>query len=451
MPTPPLAIAQLDAVNVGGLLPDAAIFAALVLLHAILAASEGALIGFSKIRRRQLVEEEHPRIGAVEKLLEKPSRFVLAVIAAKTLLVIAATAVATVAAFGAVGTWGEILVIIVAGVVFVAAGEVLPKAFAVRYAERLSLLAAPAMRVLVDLLAAPVWLFERVSRAAFRATGTDPDEGESRFRSEEELKTLITLGTEEGILEEEEEEMIHSVIEFGDITAREVMVPRPDMVAVPGDATLDHVRMFVLDSGYSRLPVYQGSVDNVVGIVIVKEILLALLEGKGSKLHVRDLMKEAYFVPETKKLDDLLSELRERRVHMAIVIDEFGGTAGLVTLEDVLEEIVGDIFDETDLRREPISVLDESTAVVEGRTHVADVNEKLGLSIPEDEPYETVAGYVSIKLGRLAKEGEAIEGEGFTMTVEKVVNRRIVRVRIVKRPASPAMTMGEQEPEAGEP
>jgi CBS domain containing-hemolysin-like protein len=199
----------------------------------------------------------------------------------------------------------------------------------------------------------------------------------------------------------------------------------------------------VLDSGFSRIPVYQGTVDNVTGILYAKDLLLHLVEKKASA-HVRDLMREAYFVPETKKLDDLLQEMREKRQHMAIVMDEFGGTAGLVTLEDVIEEVVGDIFDEYDLRQEPIRQLDEWTAIVDARTHVADVNDALDVEIPEDQGYDTVAGYVHHTLGRLGKEGEVVHGTGFDMLVEKVSNRRILRVRFVRhKPPGPARETGE--------
>jgi CBS domain containing-hemolysin-like protein len=186
------------------------------------------------------------------------------------------------------------------------------------------------------------------------------------------------------------------------------------------------------------VPVYQGTVDNVIGILYAKDLLLHIVEKKGNA-QVRDLMREAYFVPESKKLDDLLQEMREKRQHMAIIIDEFGGTAGMITLEDIIEEIVGEIFDEYDLRAEPVRQLDEMTAIVDARTHVADVNDALDVEIPEDQGYDTVAGYIFHELGRLGKEGEVVHGPGFDMVVEKVSNRRILRARFVKhRAAEPA-------------
>ncbi|MHB8605998.1 MAG: hemolysin family protein, partial [Thermoplasmatota archaeon] len=196
--------------------------------------------------------------------------------------------------------------------------------------------------------------------------------------------------------------------------------------------TLDHVRSFVLDSGFSRIPVYQGSLDNVVGVLYVKDMLTKLIEGK-SQVHVKELMREPFFVPESKKLDALLAEMREKRTHMAIVIDEFGGTAGLLSLEDVLEEIVGEIFDEYDLKSDPIKKLDDRTAVVDAKTHVADVNSVLDIHIPDNPDYDTVAGYVFSTLGRIGKEGHVVHGPDYDLVVEKVANRRILRVRIVKQ------------------
>ena len=255
------------------------------------------------------------------------------------------------------------------------------------------------------------------------------------------------MGAEEGVLEEQEEDMLHSVIEFGETTAKEIMVPRIDMTAVPGDATLESIRAYVLDSGLSRIPVYQGTVDNVIGILYTKDLLLHLVERKANA-QVRELMHEAYFVPETKKLDELLQEMREKRQHMAVVLDEYGGTAGLVTLEDVIEEVVGEIFDEYDLRQEPVRQLDETTAIVDARTHVADVNDALDIEIPEDQGYDTVAGYVSQQLGRLGKEGEVVHGPTFDVVVEKVSNRRILRVRFVKHKSPEAAHAEGREAEA---
>ena len=437
-----MVLAQLQTVpDAGSIFLQVLFLGVLVFLSAVLSGSEVALLGLSRVRRLQLQDEGHPRIAAVEKLMANPDRFLIAILVGNIVANATAAALFTSFVAGIFGTqWSIALAIGVVAFLLLTFGEVIPKGLAARNPEKWALSAAPFVLWLQTALYPLVVTYEKATRKLF--AGKDGQK-RSVFKSEEEIKALITVGTEEGVLQQTEEDMLHSVIEFGQTTAKEIMVPRIDMTAVAADATLDSVRAFVLDSGFSRIPVYQGTVDNVVGILYVKDVLLALLDKRGA-MQVRDLMREAYFVPESKKLDDLLSDMREKRVHVAVVIDEFGGTAGMLTLEDVIEEIVGDIFDEYDLRTDPVRQLDPLTAIVDARTHVADVNDALDLDIPEDQGYDTVAGYVYHELGRLGKEGEVVHGPGFDMVVEKVTNRRILRVRFVRH-APPAPEAATEE------
>lgn len=407
-----------------------------LVISGFMSGAETALLGLSKVRRRQLLDDKHPRILAVEKLMDKPQRLLVTILIVNTAALIAATAVVTSLAFTIFGNVGVAGAAGALAFLVLTFGEVIPKAYAAANPERVSLAIAPTVLLIQRALWPIVRIYEGMTHGIFQTTGREGREV-SQFRSEEEIKTLITMGTEEGILEEAEEEMLHSVIEFSETTAKEIMVPRIDMTAVRADGTIEATRQEILDSGYSRIPVYEGSFDNVVGVLYVKDMLLHILD-KRENVPIKALMREPFFVPESKKLDDLLQEMRDKRVHMAVVVDEFGGTAGLITLEDVLEEIVGEIFDEYDLRQEPIRKLDESTAVVDARTHVADVNDALDVEIPEEEAYDTVAGYIYHELGRLGKEGEVVRGPGFDMVVEKVSNRRILRARFVKH--EPALT-----------
>lgn len=436
------------APSLDALVTEAVLILVLVAISAFVSGSEVALVGFSRLRRRQLVEEDHPRIGAVERLMAHPERVLITILIVNTVVNVAAAALVTIFVSAIFDSYVVALSTGIVTFIFLTFGEVAPKAFAASNTERWALAAAPLILTLQKALWPLVWAYEKLTHAMFRSMGERGREGRAVFRSQEEIKTLISMGAEEGVLEDKEEDMLHSVIEFSETTAREIMVPRIDMTAVPGDATLDHVRAFLLESGFSRIPVYQGTVDNVIGILYVKDVLLHFLEKKSGAAQVRELMREAYFVPESKKLDDLLAEMREKRIHMAVVIDEFGGTAGLVTLEDVIEEVVGDIFDEYDLRHEPIRKLDPWTAVVDARTHVADVNHALDLEIPEEESYDTVAGFVYQSLGRLGKEGEVVHGPGFDLVVEKVTNRRILRARIVRHRSEESSGAGEREPVA---
>lgn len=428
------------------LLAQILLLAALVAVSAFVSGSEVALLALSQKRRRhQAADRDDPARGrrerAFERLMAQPDRFLITIVLVNTVANVAAAALVTTFAGTVFTSYVLAISTGVVTLVLLTFGEVAPKALAVNNAERWALAAAPVILVLQKVLFPLVWVYEGLARAV---AGQRTGEGRGHLRSPEELRSLISLGAEEGVLEHTEEDMLQSVMEFSETTAREIMVPRIDMMAVPTDATLDHIRAYVVDSGFSRLPVYQGSLDNVVGILYAKDMLLHMLEKKGN-VQVKELMREAYFVPESKKLDDLLTEMREKRIHVAIVIDEFGGTAGLITLEDVIEEIVGDIFDEYDLRHDPIRKLDPHTAVVDARTHVADVNHALDLDIPEDESYDTVAGYVYQTLGRLGKEGEVVHGPGFDLVVEKVTNRRILRARIVKHQAERLAAEAKEE------
>ncbi|HET6404214.1 MAG TPA: hemolysin family protein [Candidatus Thermoplasmatota archaeon] len=427
----------------GELGAQALLLLVLIAASAILSGSEIALLSFSRVRRAQLRDADDPRIEDVEKLLAKPERLLITVLIADTILNVAAVVSITVFVATVFDSYVAAIAVGIAAFLILTFGEIAPKAFAASNAERWALAVAPFILGLQRVLWPLVRLYEGFLSGMFRSMGDKGTRGHRLLSSEDEVKTLIALGAEEGLLEQKEEDMLHSVIEFSQTTAREIMVPRIDMTAVPGDAQLDHVRAFILDSGFSRIPVYQGTVDNVVGVLYVKDLLLHYVEKKAGTVAVRDLMREAYFVPESKKLDDLLQEMRERRMHVAIVIDEFGGVAGLLTLEDIIEEIVGDIFDEYDLRIDPVRKLDPLTAVVDARIHVADVNRALDLDIPEGDGYDTVAGYIYYQLGRLGREGEVVHGPGFDMVVEKVTNRRILRARIVRHdPAAAAEAEG---------
>jgi putative hemolysin len=244
----------------------------------------------------------------------------------------------------------------------------------------------------------------------------------------ERLMSIFEAGAEDGVLEEEEREMLHGVIEFGDIQVREVMVPRMDMVCSEIARGIDQVKKLIEERGYSRIPVYEGKVDNIVGVVYAKDLLMAMCRDSGAQ-DVRKLMRPAYFVPESKKIDDLLREFKMQKTHIAIVVDEYGGTAGLVTLEDVLEEIVGEIFDEYDREEEPLYELlaEGGVARVSGRLSLRELGETLGVEFPSDE-FDTIGGFIYHLAGKVPSEGEVLHWNGLVLRVEKVSGRRIDKV-----------------------
>jgi CBS domain containing-hemolysin-like protein len=252
-------------------------------------------------------------------------------------------------------------------------------------------------------------------------------------QSEEELRQLIDDGERQGVIEEEEHEMFRSILKFGDTIAREVMVPRIDMLCIREDASLDHVMNFVSEDGHSRIPVYRESLDNIVGILYVKDLIRFLYTDK-EIFKVSDIMRPPFFIPETKKISALLREFQHKKVHLAIVVDEYGGTAGLVTIEDLLEELVGEIEDEYDTASENMLVVDEhdkQAISVDGRLEIDELEEYFQIPLKEDN-YETVGGLIFTLLERIPYQGEQITFKGLQFTVEKVDERRVHRVKITR-------------------
>lgn len=298
--------------------------------------------------------------------------------------------------------------------------------------QALALRAAEVWAVrLAPLVAAATWLFTPlgwiVRRAWLRGEG-DARGGRHAVLTEEAIMTMVDAGEEGGVIEEEEKAMIFSIFHLGDTLAREVMVPRIDMLAFEETTTLGQAADALLETGHSRAPVYSGTIDNVIGLLYAKDLLAAWRHGKQEGV-VRDLLRPAHFAPEAKKVDQLLAEMQTNRVHMAIVVDEYGGTAGLVTIEDIVEEILGEIQDEYDVGEEPpYTRLPDGSVVFKGQVTINDVNEVLQSSLPEDVS-ETLGGLVFSRLGRVPAAGETMDVEGVRLTVEQVVGRRIRKVR----------------------
>lgn len=253
---------------------------------------------------------------------------------------------------------------------------------------------------------------------------------ENLMITEEEIKSYINVGEAEGIIEEEEREMIHSIIEFGDTTAKEVMTPRTSIFMLDAESTIDEVWDEILDSGYSRIPVYGEDLDEILGILYVKDLMTFAKEGT-TDIPLKNILREAYFVPDTKSIVEVLDEFRSKQVHMAIVLDEYGGTVGLATIEDLIEEIIGEIKDEYDLHEEDeIEKISEFKYRVDARINIEDLNKELELDIPESEDYESLGGYVLDILGRVAVVEDIVELDGLRMKVLVVDKMRVVKILI---------------------
>ena len=311
-------------------------------------------------------------------------------------------------------------------------GELVPKALALRYTETIALLVSSPFRLMERVSVWMVGFLVASTRLVLRLFGIR-DAGPRTFVSEEEIKHLVKEGRQQGVLDQTEMEIIHSVFEFSDTLVRKVMVPRPKIFALDADTPPAEVGALIVESGFSRIPAYEGSVDNIVGLVYVKDAL-RLLEQR-QPVAIRNVLHPAHLVPETKKVGELLKELQKRHSHMAIVVDEHGSVSGLVTLEDLIEEIVGEIQDEYDGEERPVERLRDGSLVVEGTLSAADLRERYLIPLPESGEFETVAGFMLEQLGSVSKGGEVVWLGDWRLTVVDVERNRISKVKIEKLPA----------------
>jgi len=401
----------------------------LVLLAAFFAASEAALVGVSRLQARSMVERGIKPARAVLRLTEDRNRFLTSILIGNTIVLLVADSLATYMFIRWGVPNGAVISTIVMTFVLLLFGEIVPKTIAVSDNERWALRLAPAMHRVARLLTPLVVLFQWLTNLIVRPLGIK--NVHQIFVTEEDIRTLVNVGAEQNVLEEQEREMIHSVIEFGDTIVREVMTPRPNIIAVSVDDSPRRALDMVIAEGYSKLPVYQDSKDDIVGVVHDRELLIALANGSLSSTPLRSLMRPIEHVPENKKIAELLREMQRNKFTMAIVVDEYGGTAGLVTMEDLLEEIVGEIRDEHDEgEEEPVRILDDHEAIVDAGVNIEDLNAKLGTHLPHEE-FETIGGYTVGLFGRLPSEGEEVETmDHIKLKVERMRGRRIMAVRI---------------------
>lgn len=433
----------------------------LVLATAFFAMVDSALRAMHGARVRDMVEEGVPNARLVEKLLSHPERSIATAQVGMVLSSFLAAAVAAtglsqgVAALlqqiGEADWWQRqsaplavFLVTVLTGLLALVVGTLVPRTIAEKYAEKVALRLARPLWICAWLLSPLVALVITFSNALVRPFRVKVDFS-PRVLTPEEIISLVDAGEEQGVIEEEEREMIQSVLEFPDTIVRKVMTPRIDMHCVPVEASLQEVLDIIRNTGHSRIPVYEGTVDNIIGIVYAKDLLR--LYPHLEPFEMRKVMRPPYFIPETKKVDELMREFRAKKTQIAIVRDEYGGTSGLVTLEDILEELVGEIHDEYDVEETPFEQVDEHTYRTDGRTPVDDVNDKTGLHLPTDE-YDTIGGFVFGLFGRPAQAGEQIAYGRANFVVEEADGRRIRKLRIEVAPAEAEEEEAEQPQES---
>ncbi len=403
----------------------AGVIVVLIALSGVLAMAETGLTRTSKHRAMALAEEGRRGASRLLRLVEHPQRFLNPVLLLVLVCQLVAATMVGVVAGHLFGGWGvavatafEILVIFVFA-------EAVPKNWAVRRADEAALTAAPFVAALVAF--PPVrWISALLIRLSNLFV---PSDGLARsYVTEEELLAMADVAMEEEVIESEEREMIHSIFEFGDTVVREVMTPRPDMLAVDGEATVGAVIKVAIAAGYSRIPVYGSGIDDVLGLVYIKDLVRAEWEGKGES-PVSEVARDAKFVPETKRISSLMREMQAQKYHMAIVVDEYGGTAGLVTIEDLVEEVFGEITDEFDIEEHAFETLVNGDIRVNARMPLGDLNERLHSELPEGD-WDTVGGLMAGQLDHIPAEGESVDIDGFRLTAERVKGNRIGRVRI---------------------
>ncbi|NNN19581.1 MAG: HlyC/CorC family transporter [Acidimicrobiaceae bacterium] len=398
----------------------------LVLLASLLAVAETSLTRITRVKAMALADMKVKRGSVLLKILENQGSFLNPVLLVAVFSqLVAATMVGALAGhlFGALGlavsTAFEVVVIFILA-------EAIPKNWAVRNPERAALFAAPMVRSIIrfPLVRLMSNIILGLTNILLRGKSL-PLLGAV---SEEELLAMADAALEEDVIETEERELIHSIISFGDTVAREVMVPRTDMIAVEASARVDEVLQVALDAGYSRIPVYKETIDDVIGVVLAKDLMRADRESKSNQ-EVVGLVRSAHFVPETKPVSNLLREMQAGKFHIAIVFDEYGGTSGLVTLEDLIEELVGDITDEFDKDVVDVEKISENEYLIVASKSLDELNDQLGIELPEGE-WDTVGGLFLSLLGHLPAEGEQVDLRNYRLTAEKVINRRIGRVRL---------------------
>jgi CBS domain containing-hemolysin-like protein len=403
----------------------------LIAATGILALSETALTRTSKAKAQAMVEE---RVRGATTLLWLVTRIgtVLPIVlfALELCTLVAATLVGVVFAH-TFGGWGVVIATSFEVVVIFVLAELAPKTWAIQHTERAALFAARFVRPLVAFK--PLGWITRALIALSNAILPGKGIKAGPYTSDEMLRAIADEAVAEEVIEQEERTLIHSILDFGDTVVRDVMVPRPDMVAVESHARIIDVIDIIIPAGFSRIPVFGQGIDDIVGIVYAKALMRAEREGRHED-PVSTIMREAQFTPESKKVSELMREMQAGKYHMAIVVDEFGGTAGLVTLEDLIEELVGEITDEYDVEEVPPERLADGTVVVNARMPVDEVNELLdeldGSELPEGDEWDTVGGLLYSLLGHVPVEGEAAFVDGHRLVAERVQGRRIGRVRI---------------------
>ncbi len=399
----------------------------LLALSAFFSSAETALTTVNRLRVRALVDDGDERAIVLAKVIDDPGKLLSAILIGNNIVNISASSIATLLATKFFGNAGAGIATGVMTLLVLIFGEVTPKTMASLKAEKISLSYAKTIYGIMFIFTPLIFILDLLSGGILRLFGIDPDKRDDSV-TEEDLRTIVEAGHEDGVLETEEHKMINNVFDFGDHQAKDIMVPRVDMCFLNLDATYEDFMKIYREEKFTRIPVYEETRDNVIGILNVKDLILY---DKSQEFHVKDFLREAYYTYEFKNTSELMVEMRKNSISIAIVLDEYGATAGLVTLEDLLEEIVGDIRDEFDeAEAEEVQQLGEREYLVEGACKLEDLNDMIGLGV-ESEDYDSIGGIVIDALQHLPSEGEEVTlDNGTRLLVEKIDKNRIEKVHI---------------------
>lgn len=439
-------------------MPYLLLIALFILIAGIFAASETALLSARKTRIKELMDEGNVLARFVHQFQSNPESLLATVKVGFIISLSFASitgglyALNIVAPFFRTSTVGVIrqyhneiavaIVVVIFSLLAITVGELVPKSLTLRSPVRVSLWVVLPLRILKSLFTPAIWFVHALSNLILKPFKDRTSFSESRI-SEEELKLMLEEGTKSGAIDRTEHELISSIFEFTDTTAKEVMVPRTDVVAVDLTTPREKLLKIVVEEGYSRLPVFNGSIDNIVGIIYTKD-LISLLEHR-DLIVLQDIIRPAYFVPESKKISQLMRDMQEQKLHIAVVIDEFGGTEGIITMEDIIEEIVGEIHDEYDEVLKEVEPWADGSALVHGRITIKDFNEKFAAELPEAIDYDTLNGFLHKITGRIPELDEEIRFHNFHFTIVKKTQRRIRQVKVRKLPDAETSPSSESD------
>ncbi len=395
---------------------------------AFFSGSETAFRSLSDIRLQHLIDEKRRGISLVKTLKDNNKRLRITILIGNNLANIAASAIATFIAIDMFHSNAVGIAIGVMTLLILVFCEIIPKNIAMIKNERFTILAAPIIKTLQYLLLPVILFLELLTQAIYKPFEKDA----SPVITEAEIKNVVSLGEEVGEVEQNEKIMIHNIFRFSDMQVKEIMIDRTQAFYIDSSSSIREVTPEIVSKGFSRIPVYEERKDNVIGILYAKDILKAEDKDK----NVKEIVRPGMFIPETMFLDDLLREFQKKKIHIAMVADEHGGISGLITIEDLLEEIVGEIYDETDKEQIQIRKINERASVVKGYTEIEKVNEELGLRLSEKEDYETISGFVLSELRRIPREGDTLKVKNLTIKIKKADEKQIIEVEIEKRETS---------------